>query len=152
MPFPIAFPPLMSVPPPADNKSEEAKKMIGALSAAYITPTLANDPAAARKVSVPVRPLLLPSMAFEHVLAVPARPGEEAIPAYQIQALEDLIDELTGRSGHDASPPPAREKSIDTLPQRITRIGARLQAAARSLSPFSAGVLPSAGTLVNRLA
>jgi hypothetical protein len=126
-------------------------RMIGALSAAYITPNPGNNPAAALKISVPVRPLLLPNMVFEHVVAVPARSGENTTPAYQVQLLEDLIEQLIGRNGDDTSPAP-RTESGDNLATRIAEAGARLQAADRSLKGFSSGLFPAAGTFVNRLA
>ena len=119
--------------------------MIGALSAAYMTPSLTKDPPVAGKISVPVRPLILPNMVFKHVLAVPARAGEETTPAYQVQLLEDLIEQLTNSTG-------TRTKGGGDLQTRIVRVGERLQAAARSLKNFSAGVLPSAGTLLSRIA
>ncbi len=125
--------------------------MIGALSAAYLTPNHGKDQAAALKISVPVRPLLLPNMVFEHVLAVPARSGEDTTPAYQVQLLDDLINQLIGRKGDEASPAP-RTRSTEDLAARIAEAGTRLQATARSLKGFSAGLFPAAGSLVNRLA
>ncbi|MBN2351931.1 MAG: hypothetical protein JXD23_05125 [Spirochaetales bacterium] len=126
--------------------------MIGALFRAHITPNLTKNPAVATKISVPVRPLILPNMVFKHVLAVPARAGEETTPAYQVQLLEDLITQLTGESGNYSAPPQKRTETGDALRARVVRIGERLQAAARSLKAFSAGMLPAAGTLLNRLA
>jgi hypothetical protein len=121
--------------------------MIQGLSAAYMIPYPPGGPAAARKLSVPVRPLLASTMMFKHVIAVPARPPMQTTPIFKVQLLDTMIERLT-RMGGKKTPAP-RESSID---DRVTAARAMIHRTEMRLKPYATGLGMETGLVVNRLA
>jgi hypothetical protein len=121
--------------------------MIQGLSAAYMIPYPPGGPTSARKLSVPVRPLLASTMVFKHVIGVPARPPMETTPLFKVQLLDTLIDRLTRMGTRTDSI--THEPSID---DRITTARGLIRKTVAERLFYSAGLSVEAGLVVNTLA
>ncbi len=121
--------------------------MIQGVSAAYMIPYPTGGQVAGRKLSVPVRPLLASTTVFKHVIGVPARPPMKSTPVFKVQLLDTMIDRLTRMGGKTEAL--QREISID---ERITTARKLIQWTEGTRRPFTAGLALETGLIVNQTA
>jgi hypothetical protein len=98
------------------------------------------------KVTLPVRPAYTLLASFKHIHVIPDSRQVNGIPLYKLNALDSLLDRLAN-ARPDAGTLKVDAGSIDALVVKLSS-----EVLSRAASPFSTGMLPDIGGVVDLVA
>lgn len=127
--------------------------MIEGLSSVSLMQLNIDQPVlSAKKMSIPVRPLLSPSLVFKHVMGVPARNEAEAVPTFKLSLVNALIDQITRLDKHYPLSQLGKTESPDGTIELVNRLHADLRQAEAARGRFGSGLAPESGLALNLFA
>jgi hypothetical protein len=102
-----------------------------------------------KKITVPVRPFLSPSIALKHLIGIPSTDNMDSIPLYKLRMLDNLIERLTRLKAQGISKEFADRITAHNIDSYIKNLTDQVRNISLKLLPYTSGLSTEQGMLIN---